>query len=368
MKIGILCNFGPGIVSGIPQIGGSEAVIENISKLLIKNYNYEVNIYSFNYDKKDTYHNINIIPCGKNNKLIDQINSYTNVLIYSDSTWSLPVILDNINKIKPKITLVLVGAYFLKSHPEYLQILKNNINKFNLVVHSRSTPDYKFCVENNLPVFVIPNGISTEEFKKDNSINFREKYKIKERYVILNIANFFYGKGQDSLGLINKELKKYLKDFIFVQISSSIKYPYEQRFLERAKRNFGKEKCLFLRNIPREDVVSAFNNSDIYLNLSFKEVSPLILYESRASSLPFVSSNVGNSIEQKGGIIIVNNNEDEKGYKIVDKQIIDKYVDSIIRILTNNSLRERLIREGQEDIKQYDWKNIVPEYNKLFKN
>ena len=367
MNIGILCNFGPGIVSGIPQIGGSENVIENISKLLIRDYNYEVNIYAFNYDKKDTCHNINIIPCGKNNKLIDQINSYTKILIYSDSFWGLNSVLDNINKIKPKITLVLVGAYFLKSHPEYLKILKSNINKFNLVVHSRITPDYKFCVENNLPVSVIPNGISTEEFKI-NKINFLEKYKIKEKYVILSVFNWFYGKGFNKLTEFYRSLEKELKDFIIIQVSSSIKYPYEKRFLEKCQYECRNMNIKFLRNIPREDVVSAFNNSDIYLNLSFKEVSPLILYESRASSLPFVSSNVGNSIEQKGGIIIVNNNEDEKGYKIVDKQIIDKYVDSIIRILTNNSLRERLIREGQEDIKQYDWKNIVPEYNKLFKN
>ena len=365
MNIGILSNFGPGIVSGIPQIGGSEAVIENISKLLIKNYNYKVNIYSFNYDKSDIYHSINIIPCGKNDKLIDQINFNTKILIYSDSTWSLPVILDNIDKIKPKITLALVGAYFLQSHPEYLKLLKENINKFNLVTHSNKTQDYKFCVENNLPVFVIPNGIDLQEFKI-NKINFRERYKIKEKHIVLNISNFFYGKGFNKIPEIYRVLEKELDDFIIIQVSSSIKYPYEKRFLERCQYECRNMNIKFLRNIHREDVVSAFNNSDIYLNLSLKEVSPLILYESRASSLPFTTMDVGNSIEQKGGIIIENNNEDEKGYKIVDKQIIDKYVDSIYSILTSNSLREKLIKEGQEDIKQYDWKNIVPEYNKLF--
>ncbi len=122
----------------------------------------------------------------------------------------------------------------------------------------------------------------------------------------------------------------------------------------------------FLRNIPREDVISAFKNSSIYLNLSFKEVASLILYESRASSLPFITMDTGNSIEQKGGIVIKNPNMDKKGYKIVDNQIIDKYVDSIIKLLTDIELRNKLIKEGQKDIEKLDWKNIVPIYDEVF--
>ena len=364
MKLGIYCNFGPGIVSGVLQTGGSEYVIENISKLLIKDYNYNVSISAFNYNKETVYNDINLIPCGKNNKLIDHINSYDHIFIYSDSFWGMSNILDNIKQIKPRITLALVGAYFLKSHPEYLKILKKNIDKFNLVVHSSLTPDYLFCKNNNLPVSIVSNGIDKKEFETNN-INFREKYNIKKKYIILNIANYFYGKGQESLGLINKELKKHLKDFIIVQISSSIKYPYEERFLNRAKRNFGNDKCLFLRNIPREDVVAAFRNSDVLLNVSGKEVSPIIMLESLAAGLPFISLGVGDVFKYPG-MIINTVIEDSKGYKIIDKITIEMYAKEIYLILKNDNLRNNLIKKRQEVIEKYDWKNIIHRYKGIF--
>ncbi len=361
MKILILSNFGP----NNRIFGGSEYVIENISINLIKNYNYKISVSAFNYNKVDEYKNIKLFPCLRGKFLIDKLNSYDHVFIYSDSFWELKNVFNNINRIKPKITLALVGAYSLQTHPEYLKILKEDTDKFNLIVHSDITIDYLFCKKNNLPVDIISNGINIDSFK-NNNLSFRKKYNIKERYIILNIANFFFGKNQHILGKISKELRKKRDDFIFVQISSSIKYPYEKTFLDRAKRAFNNEKCLFLRNIPREDVVSAFKNSDIFINTSGKEVSPIVILESLCAGLPVLSMTVGD-VENYPVIIINNKNIDKKGYKIVDNKIIKEYVDNIIELLNNQELREKIISDGQKNIEQLDWKNIVPKYNEVFR-
>ncbi len=358
MKLGILCNFGP------PSVGGSESVIKNISTQLIKGYKYEISVFSFNYDRISVFEGMNLIPCPKGEKLVQELNNFDHLMVYSDGFWEWETILKNIDKIKPNVTISMVGMYHMIANNELYGLFKKNIDRYSIITHFEGN-DYNKCLFDGLTVNVIPNGVDLDEFR-NNIINFREKYNIKEKYVILNCANFFFGKGQNALGLINKELKKYLKDFIIVQISSSIKYPYEQRFLERAKRNFDGDKCLFLRNIPREDVVSAFKGSDIFLNVSGKEVNPIVILESLASDLPFVSLSVGD-VNNYPGIIVNTAIEDKKGYKIIDERTVKVYVDSIIKLLTNNGLREELIIRGQNVIEKLDWKNIVPEYDKVFR-
>ena len=360
MELGICCNFGP------PHCGGSEQVIENISTRLIERYGYNITIFGNNYKRKEIYKGINLCPCLKGDQFVSQIANLDSLMVYSDSQWNMDNILNNIKKIDCGLSLALVGGYHMRSHPAIFELLKKNIDKFNLITHSKVTPDYKWCIDNELPVKVVPNGINTSEFS-ENSINFRKKYNIKKKYIILNLSNMFYGKGFDILPKIYQKLSNRLDDFIFLQLSNSVKYPYDQIFLNRTKQQCNGMNIRFLRDLPREDVVASFKESDIFLFTSKKEVCPLVILESRAAKLPWVSMDVGNTIEQPGGIVISNQSVDYKGYKIVDDKIVDNYVGNIIKILKDKDMRDKLITEGQKDIEEIDWDNIVPLYNEVFR-
>ena len=123
----------------------------------------------------------------------------------------------------------------------------------------------------------------------------------------------------------------------------------------------------FLRDLLREDVVAAFKNSNVFIFPSKKEVSPLVILESQAAELPWVSMNVGDVEGRKGGIIIQADKVDLKGYKIITPSIIDKYVESIVSIIKDRELKNKLVGEGKEDIKEYDWNNIYQAYDRVFK-
>jgi len=305
MKLGIFCNFGPG------HIGGSEMVIDAIAKGLISDFGYEISVYASNYKKISTYNGMRTIPCHKGDALIAQINENDHILVYSDSFWGWDTI-----------------------------------------------------VENGFLPTVIPNGVDLEEFATD-TVNFREKYNIQEKYIILNVSQFFYGKGQESLGKISKELRRKRDDFIFVQVSSHITYPYENNFLTRAKKAFGTEKCLFLRDIPREDVISAFKGSDVFCFTSGKEVAPLVILEARAAKLPWVSMEVGDVFSHHDGIMIRANDKSNKGYRIVSDSVVSQYARFINEILEKKLFREPHNYKG---VQQRDWRNIVIEYDKVFKS
>lgn len=367
MRLGILCNFGfgPSCVGG--SIGGSEIVIKHISEILSSDkFGYKVNVYGHNYKKVYSYsENIKLIPYSKGNGIISQINDNDSVLIYSDSTWGLDILLRNIKQIVPRLSCALVGAYHMQSHPEIFKLFKENIDKFNLITHSSITPDYKWCIDNDLPVKVIPNGVNLEEFEQ-NTINFREKYNIKEKYIILSVNNFFYGKGFEVLPQICRKLSDILDDFIILQISNTIKYPYDKVFLDRTRKQSKGLNIRFMRDLPREDVVAAFNASDLFLMPSKKEVAPLVILESRASKLPWVSMRVGDTSNQTGGIPVDFNSVDKKGYAIVDNKVINHFAVAIGHLLNMPRMRQSVISEGQQDIENIDWDNIVPLYDEVF--
>lgn len=281
-------------------------------------------------------------------------------------------IVRSVEKIAPRLSVALVGAYHMQSHPNTVELLKKSINRFNLIVHSRVTPDYNWCFgtgkeSDRLPVKIIPNGVYLSEFR-DNSLNFRKKYRIKEKYIINSTSNFFFGKGFELLPKIYKKLSEKFNDFTILSISNTSTYPYDKVFLDRTKRQSKGMNIRFMRDLPREDVVAAFKASDVFLMTSKKEVAPIVILECRAAKLPWVSMNVGNTIEHQGGAVIYNGEVDRKGYKIVDNKIINSYLVNIAEMLEVEDCRNRLIAAGQEDIEEIDWKNIVPLYHEVFSN
>jgi len=356
-RLAILCNFGP------PHVGGTEQVLENISTRLISECKYNITIFGYNYKKKEVYKGINLCPCYKGQQLIDQISKFDHILTYSDSFWGFDTLVENIDKVDCRISVALVGAYHMQSHPEILLILKKNLHKINLITHSSLTCDYKWCIDNNLPVKVIPNGVNMAEFEK-SEIDIREKYNIKEKYIFLNVSNFFFGKGFEILPKIARKIRS--KDFIILQFSNTVHYPYDKVFFNRTKNQCKGLPVKFIRDAPREDTISAFKQSDSFIFTSKKEIAPLVILESRAAKLPWISMNVGNTIESLGGKVINNPKEDHKGYKIVDDKIINSYIVNIVEILELKEIREKIIDQGQEGIESIDWDNIVPLYDKVF--
>lgn len=357
MKLAIICNYGP------PHCGGSEEVIKNMSRCLISQYGYDITIFARNYDNLSFWNGVNLRPCPKGNALISQLNNFDHIFVYSDSQWNWESIVKNIDKINNKVSIALVGAYYMRSNPDILKLVKKNTGKINLITHSASTIDYKWCIDNGLVAEIVPNGVNLLEFQ-NNRIDFREKYNIKEKYIVLSASNFFYGKGFEVLPKICKNIAK--EDITFLSLSNTIKYPYDKTFLRKTRHQSTGLNIRFLRDLPREDVVAAFNASDIFISTSKKEVAPLVILESQASGTPWISMDVGNTEERAGGVVVRNPNVDSKGYKIVNSEIVDKFAKEIKNILLSENLRKQLISEGLNDIYKLDWNKIVPEYDRIF--
>lgn len=362
-KLAVLTNF------SYPHQGGSEFVIHNISKRLI-NKNFLVDVYSYNHKTNSiTLDGVNITRYFDDQLfIIGTLNAYNHIWIYSDSFWGMKRLLDNIHNIRPKITLCTVGAYYLQSSPEQLQKIITHKDRFNFVTHSRTSGEYGFLEENGLNPIVIYNGYDENEFDNKNLENIRDKYEIKEKYCLLNVSNYFFGKGQSYLVEIGNKLSRLRDDFCIVSISSIIDYPYYTTFLNRAKNLSRKFPMYFLRNIPRQEVISAFYNSDLFIFTSLKEVAPLVLIESMAAGLPWLSFNTGNVSELEGGIKIVCDRKDSKGYLVPSAGDMEAYVKEINHLLDNSKIYSNYSDLGQSFVKHLTWNKICEKYYETFTN
>lgn len=354
MNIAFCSNF------TYPSIGGSEIVVKNVSEYFTQ-YFSRVVCYGYNVNKRFQLNDVCYCPCFKGGEIVNQIKDFDHIFIYSDSFWGWKDILLNLNKIRGKITIVLLGMYNMLSNKHLLDIFVNNISKFNVIVHSDNYIDFHKCKKIGIEPKVIPNGVDISEFYS-KPIDFRQEYNIKTKYILLNVSNYFYGKGQLYFDKILKHLDI---DYTLVSVSQDIKYPFDERFLRQSKQKCEKYNTLFLRNIPREHVVSAFKSSDVFIFPSLKEVFPLVILESMASGLPFISLDVGNVNEY--GIkdnVIKQPLTDQKGYKIFDEKISKLFSEKIKSLLSD---RKKYIVRSQQGIdmsKKYDWNIILDKYRR----
>lgn len=363
MKLGICCNF------TFPSVGGSEIVCKAIAEQMANTYGMDVTTFGHNVQKDFTHNKVKYTKCLKGNRFLEQINELDHLFIYSDSFWGFQTILDGLDSIRPTLSIALLGMYLMRDNPYLFNIFREERKHFKVITHSNSYQDYKKCFEEKIPVTVIPNGVDVGEFS-GISVSFREKYGIDTDNMILNVSNYFYGKGQEHLISIGNILSMKRDDFTIVQLSNTVKYPYDKIFYKRTKDECDRRadfKYKFLRDIPREDVISAFIEADVSVLPSLKEVAPLVLLESQAAGTPWVSMDVGNADELWGGTSITNLDFDAKGYKIMTNEAVSQFAKNINMYLSDSRSYEEDTDVGIKQAYQiYNWDKVCEQYYNIF--
>lgn len=337
------------------SVGGSEKVVKQISEGLVSDFGYKCTILSNSSKEEKTINGVCIKKCSTIfSDFINQLNSLRpdHLFVYGDLFHQWSFILQN-NRLPFSKSIALVGMNGMISNKFLFEQFKKNKDNFSVITHSDNYQDFQECSKNSINVNVIPNGIDLKEFDFQKE-SFRKKYNIKEKYILLCVSNFFPGKGQEFLIPSLEKLNNNRKDFITVFVSSTCLWNAVEI---RRKSIMSKTKSLnfnslFLNDIPREDIISAFLDADVFVFPSEKEVSPLVILESMASNTPWISLPVGNVRELKGGIIIKKH---------------DDFSKEIDCLLNNEGLRNALSKEGRKQIEEkYDFKEIIKIYDSVF--
>lgn len=355
-----------------PHIGGAEIVVQKIAEGMVK-MGHSVTVAT----SKDPSRNFKEL----NGVVIEEFDVYgkystglygTDIARYQDflkdsefdiifnyaaQQWAtdlaFPVVEYNKNKIKH--VLAPCGYSALKDYhilrwiefKDYFEkILPTVIPLYDKVIyHSTNYKDYEYGKANGFKnEFVIPNGVDLQEFNYEGANDFRIKYNIHTKFMLLCVANFIEGKGHLNLLHLFENLQR--DDVTLVLIG---KEGNEYDKIKNASDSMN--NTVILKNILRIDTIKAFFSADIFIFASEIEAAPLVIYEAMAASLPFISTDVGNVKELTGGVV----------------SNISNFIFVINDFLNNEEKRKRIGEIGRSEILgKYNWEIIVKNYEQVF--
>ena len=199
-------------------------------------------------------------------------------------------------------------------------------------------------------VYVVPNGIEVERFKK---YYYVEKSKYKKTII-------FIGRLQSVKGV------KYLIQAMSIVRSNCnaqliiIGNGKGKEGLKVLANNLNLNDCIqFTGQIDNEKVLEYMAQADIFVLPSLSEGFPIVILEAMASKLPIVATNV------RGLPDIV---EDGVNGFLVEPRNPDQLAEKIIFLLNDDKLRLKMSRANLEKAKKYDWSCVVEQLEEVYRS
>jgi glycosyltransferase involved in cell wall biosynthesis len=163
-----------------------------------------------------------------------------------------------------------------------------------------------------------------------------------------------------AVSFVKRKLTWFPVTCIPLKLANPLRY-----WIEEANKQFPLKQTLLL-DLPRDELVQAFKNADLFVFASNIEYSPLVLFESAAAGTPFLSVPVGNAeeiAEWTGCGIICPGKVDSKGYTRVSPKVLAAYMKDT---MNSPHLLKELGQIGYNRWKEkYSWAKIVVDYEKI---
>ena len=277
---------------------------------------------------------------------------------------------------KLKIPLIISDQGGLTTHPFFnesgllLKILYRVQNYFIKKIIKHATiisvaneyeKDIFLNLDKKSKVQIIRNGVNLKTLV--SKVNFKEKYQINSKFILF-VGRFSKSKGIENLisalNIIKNE--EILSDVRLVIMG--VNFGFEQKMEELVEKFGLSEKIMIIKNPPREDVISAYGESEFLILPSQWELSPLVPLESFAFKKPVIST-------RSHGIPFTV--QDDKTGILVEPENSEELSKAIIKLLQDDNLRERLGMCGYEFVHEECncismAKNSLRLYEKVLKN
>lgn len=277
---------------------------------------------------------------------------------------------------KLKIPLVVSDQGGLTTHPFltesglFFKILYKIQNKFiKQIIHDTATisaaneyeKDIFLEFNKKTRIEIIRNGVNLKTLV--NKENFKNKYKIKNKYILF-VGRFSKSKGIETLIHAFNIIKNENKFSNICLVIMGVDFGYEKSMDELIKKNNLSEKIIVIKNPLREDVISAYGESEFLILPSQWELSPLVPLESFAFKKPVIST------RSHGIPFTVKDNENGI---LVEPENQEQLAKAIMKLLLDDKLRIRLGLSGYNFVHEecnsiLMAKNSLKLYEELLKN
>ncbi len=299
----------------------------------------ELLVPTSNYSKKDFKRiitNINVAKMVEKyicNDKLDLLHSHGGLIqmaaTEAKKNTHLPLVMTahslEINRVRPDKLSVLME-----------QNVVNKVDRFIAVsVSMRKELNQAFGIKNNM-ITVIPNGVDTAVFKRENADDIRSKYHLENRFVVLFVGRDDPQKGAKRLVDAVKDLAGQIPDIMLILVGHKDIY-------------FDKH-VLCLPNVSKSELVKLYSLSDVFVLPSIYEPFGIVLIEAMACETACIGMRVGGipDIIDHGRTGLLVESDDSTG---LFEAISDLYHDPDKRYRMGKNGRDRVIS-------CFDWESI----------
>ena len=201
-------------------------------------------------------------------------------------------------------------------------------NEYEKKIFSKLTDENK--------IEVVRNGINLENMK--STIDFKKKYAISHDYFLF-LGRFHEVKGLDTLLEAMNLIKNNPLMSTTKLVIMGVDFGFEKKMLKMIKEMNLDNVVKIIKNPPREDVISAYNESEFLVLPSRWELSPLTPLEGFAFKKPTISTKAHG---------IPYTLHDRKDSILVEPGNFEELGDVIVELLNDKIKCERLGMEGYE--------------------
>ena len=213
----------------------------------------------------------------------------------------------------------------------------------------------------NSRIKIIRNGVNLKTLVSKQ--NFRKKYEINSKFILF-VGRFSRSKGIENLIHTFNIIKNEESFSDICLVIMGVDFGYQQKMEELIKNSGLSKNIIVIKNPPREDVISAYGESEFLILPSQWELSPLVPLESFAFKKPVIST-------KSHGIPFTV--QDNKNGILVEPDNPVQLADAIKKLLLDEDLRERLGISGYNFVHEECncesmAKNSVELYKEVLKN
>ena len=201
-------------------------------------------------------------------------------------------------------------------------------NEYEKKIFSKLTDENK--------IEVVRNGINLENMKA--TVDFKKKYAINHDYFLF-LGRFHEVKGLDTLLDAMNLIKNHPLMSTTKLVIMGVDFGFEKKMLKMIKEMNLDNVVKIIKNPPREDVISAYSESEFLVLPSRWELSPLTPLEGFAFKKPTISTKAHG---------IPYTLHDRKDSILVESENFKELSDMIIELLNDKMKCERLGMEGYE--------------------
>src|SRR4030066_1481350 len=214
-------------------------------------------------------------------------------------------------------------------------------------------------------ILYLPNGVDSERFSQTDAAKIdelRQSFGLTGRHVVAYIGSMSLPSHPVDL-LLNafSLILNWYPESKLLLVGGGGDYP---AIVEMAAQMGLGSSVVFTGRVAPQDVPLLYQLADVtvdpvYDNDAARGRSPLKLFESWASSVPFVTSRVGDRTSLLGTSL---------AGMLTDDCTAEAYAKSIMDVLSSAKLAEALCTRGLIEVKQYTWEHLAARLERAYKN